>query len=89
MSGGTDGRHVRKIAAVADHALSRRDQLYRRSGFAGAGGAWGLAVFLRKAESNLCSAVCFLGASRELKIILGGSSGAECSQRGLACAGVR
>ena len=49
----------------------------------------GLAVLLRKAESNLRSAVCFLGASRELKIILGGSSGAECSQRELACAGVR
>jgi hypothetical protein len=29
----------------------------------------------RKAESNLCSALCSLGADRELKIILGGSSG--------------
>ncbi len=37
----------------------------------------GLAVLLRKAESNLCSAVCFLGADRELKIILGGSSGGQ------------
>jgi hypothetical protein len=46
----------------------------------------GLAVLLRKAESNLCSAVCFSwAADRELKIILG----AECSQRGLACAGLR
>ena len=35
----------------------------------------GLAVLLRKAESNLRSAVCFLGAGRVLKIILGGSSG--------------
>ena len=35
----------------------------------------GLAVLLRKAESNLCSAVCFRGAGRELKIILGGISG--------------
>jgi len=68
------GRHVRGIAAVTEHALSRRDQLYRRSSFAAAEGL-GLAVLLKKAESNLCSAVCFLGAGRELKIILGGSSG--------------
>jgi len=39
----------------------------------------GLAVVLRKAESNLCSALWFLGAGRELKIILGAVRGAECS----------
>jgi hypothetical protein len=59
---------------VADHSLSRRDQIYRRSGFAGRTGL-GLAVLLSKQNRNLCSAVCFLGAGRELKIILGGSSG--------------
>jgi hypothetical protein len=52
--------------------LGRR--LYRRSGFL-ARGALGLAALPRKAESNLCSAVCFLALGRELKIIVGGSSG--------------
>ena len=74
-----------ELLPAADHALSRRDQLYRRSGFAGADGP-GLAVLLRKPESNLCSVVWFLGAGRELKIILGGSSGGRMQP---ACAGLR
>jgi hypothetical protein len=55
-------RYLGEISYVEDRALRGRTGL-------------GLTVLLRKAESNLCSAVCFLGADRELKIILGGSLG--------------
>ena len=88
--GGPGGRHVRGTVAAAHHAPSRLGQLHRRSGFPGTSGdPWAWPCFPGK-QNRICARLYDSWASAvSWRSSRGAFWGAECSQRWLACAGLR